>query len=133
MIIVDDVLTTGSSILSAAEAVEELEAQVSAVYVLVDRGEGGREALQQAGYPGGSNSRLELEQLQQQLESRYPPCLRHCRTTIPGGNKYWRELEARHDYLVGPLTAGEQLGRAGEQGTWRRSVKKESPTNPGGD
>lgn len=127
VVIVDDVLTTGSSILSAAAAVEELEAQVSAVYVLVDRREGGREALQQAGYPlEAVMHRLELEQLQQQLESRYPSLFAALQDNNPRWEQVpWRELEARHDYLVKPLKQlGERMGRARKQGLYEEEALK---------
>ncbi len=72
-VIVDDVLTTGASILSAAKAVEEAGGRVAAGYVLADRMEGGYEAVTAAGYPlEAIITRAELEALQQRLEKRYP-------------------------------------------------------------
>jgi orotate phosphoribosyltransferase len=50
-VVVEDVVTTGGSILDAVRAVEEYGCQVTGIIVLVDRQEGGREALEQAGYP----------------------------------------------------------------------------------
>ena len=50
VLLVDDVLTTGGSLLAAAEAVrEDTGADVRGVIVLVDREEGGRERLEAAG------------------------------------------------------------------------------------
>ncbi len=48
--IVDDVLTTGGSILHAAGVVEALGAKVGAVVVLLDRLEGGAARIREAGY-----------------------------------------------------------------------------------
>jgi len=48
--IVDDVLTTGGSVLKAIEAVAAANCQVVKVIVLVDRGEGGSDRLKQEGY-----------------------------------------------------------------------------------
>ncbi len=49
--LVDDVITTGASVLKAAErVVEETGAKVVKVLAVLDRNEGGREALAKAGY-----------------------------------------------------------------------------------
>jgi orotate phosphoribosyltransferase len=48
--IIEDVITTGSSARRAADAVRAAGGDVRGVLALVDRGEGGREALQEAGY-----------------------------------------------------------------------------------
>ncbi len=48
--IVDDVLTTGGSVLKAIEAVEAAKCQVARVIVLVDRHEGGGDELRKRGY-----------------------------------------------------------------------------------
>jgi orotate phosphoribosyltransferase len=47
--VVEDVITTGASALRAAEAVRSAGGQVVGVLALVDREEGGREALERAG------------------------------------------------------------------------------------
>jgi orotate phosphoribosyltransferase len=47
--VVEDVITTGASALRAAEAVRVAGGQVAGVLALVDREEGGREALERAG------------------------------------------------------------------------------------
>src|SRR5207248_6246001 len=47
--IVEDVITTGSSAARAAEAVREAGAEIAGVLALVDREEGGREALGRKG------------------------------------------------------------------------------------
>jgi orotate phosphoribosyltransferase len=49
--IVDDVLTTGGSILQAIAAVETIPARVVAIVVLLDRLQGGRQAIEERGYP----------------------------------------------------------------------------------
>ncbi len=49
-LIVDDVITTGSSILKAAKAVEEEGGKVILTMGIVDRLEGGRENIEKAGY-----------------------------------------------------------------------------------
>jgi len=50
VVIVDDVATTGASLLKAAEAVEEAGGKVVRIITLVDRQEGAREALEAKGY-----------------------------------------------------------------------------------
>ncbi len=50
VVVVEDVITTGGSALRAAEAVRNAGGQVVGVLALVDREEGGREAIEQAGY-----------------------------------------------------------------------------------
>ena len=49
--IVEDVVTTGSSVFKAIDAVRELGCEVVKVIVLVDREQGGREAFAAAGIP----------------------------------------------------------------------------------
>ncbi|MGH7718874.1 MAG: orotate phosphoribosyltransferase, partial [Gemmatimonadaceae bacterium] len=49
VVIVEDVITTGGSALTAAEAVRGAGGDVVGVLALVDREEGGREALSSAG------------------------------------------------------------------------------------
>lgn len=48
--IVEDVITTGQSALKAIDAVLAAGAQIAGVFALVDREEGGREAIEKAGY-----------------------------------------------------------------------------------
>jgi orotate phosphoribosyltransferase len=48
--IVEDVITTGGSIMKAVKIVEDEGYKIGAVVVLVDREEGGRENIEQAGY-----------------------------------------------------------------------------------
>lgn len=50
VVIVEDVITTGSSAQQAIVAVESAGGRVLGVLAVVDRGEGGREALERAGY-----------------------------------------------------------------------------------
>jgi orotate phosphoribosyltransferase len=50
VVIVEDVLTTGSSALDAARAVEHEGGHILGVMAVVDRQEGGREAVERAGY-----------------------------------------------------------------------------------
>ena len=49
VVVVEDVITTGGSALKATEAVRAADATVLGVLALVDREEGGREALEAAG------------------------------------------------------------------------------------
>jgi orotate phosphoribosyltransferase len=49
--IIEDVLTTGGSALRAIEAVSTVNGVVAGVLTLVDREEGGRQAIEQAGFP----------------------------------------------------------------------------------
>lgn len=51
VVVVEDVLTTGGSALKACKAVAEADGTVVGILVLVDREEGGRAALERAGYP----------------------------------------------------------------------------------
>lgn len=48
--IVDDVVTSGGSLLQAVDAVEEAGGRVAVVVALVDRRAGGRERIEEAGY-----------------------------------------------------------------------------------
>jgi orotate phosphoribosyltransferase len=48
--VVEDVVTTGASILDVIRAVEEAGCRVTGVYALIDRDEGGREAIEGAGH-----------------------------------------------------------------------------------
>ncbi len=49
VVVVEDVITTGNSALRAVDAVREAGGQIAGVLALIDREEGGREALEQAG------------------------------------------------------------------------------------
>lgn len=51
VVVVEDTMTTGGSALEAIEAVRAHGAQVAALLVLVDRSEGGRERIEEAGVP----------------------------------------------------------------------------------
>ncbi len=51
VVVVDDVITTGGSTLQAIEAVESCGGRVAFVLVLVDRQEGGRQAVESKGHP----------------------------------------------------------------------------------
>lgn len=51
VVIVEDVITTGSSALQAIETVKKSGGHVQGVLTLVDRKEGGREAIEREGYP----------------------------------------------------------------------------------
>ena len=51
VVVVEDVITTGASALAAIHAVTEAAGLVSGVLAVVDRDEGGRAAIEQAGYP----------------------------------------------------------------------------------
>lgn len=51
VVIVEDVITTGDSALEAIRAVESEGGRVLGVLAVVDREEGGRAALERAGYP----------------------------------------------------------------------------------
>jgi len=50
VVVVEDVITSGGSALRACEAIGEAGGEVLAVLALVDRCEGGREAIEEAGY-----------------------------------------------------------------------------------
>ena len=50
VVVIDDVITTGGSTLQAIEAIEEAGGRVAFVLVLVDREEGGREAIEKHGH-----------------------------------------------------------------------------------
>jgi len=72
-VIVDDVLTTGASVLSAAQAVEEAGGKVKKIYVLVDRLEGGKEIVEERGYRLESIiTRRDLEHFDRILRQKYP-------------------------------------------------------------
>jgi orotate phosphoribosyltransferase len=50
-VVVEDVITSGGSALKAIDAVEQADGQVIGVLALVDRQQGGREAIETRGYP----------------------------------------------------------------------------------
>jgi len=50
VILVEDVTTTGGSVLRAAKVIESEGAKVKAIFVVVDREEGARESLEKEGY-----------------------------------------------------------------------------------
>lgn len=50
VVVVDDVITTGGSTLQAIEAIEDSGGRVAFVLVLVDRQEGGRQAIEDKGH-----------------------------------------------------------------------------------
>jgi len=50
VVIVEDVITTGQSALKAIDSVLSAGGQIVGVFALVDREEGGREAIEEAGY-----------------------------------------------------------------------------------
>jgi orotate phosphoribosyltransferase len=50
VVVIDDVITTGGSTLQAIQAVENAGGRVAFVLVLLDRGEGGREAIEKHGH-----------------------------------------------------------------------------------
>lgn len=51
VVVVEDVITTGGSALRAAEAIKAAGGRIVGVLAVVDREEGGREAIEAAGYP----------------------------------------------------------------------------------
>ena len=51
VVVVEDVVTSGDSALRASQVLEEAGARVRGVLTLVDREDGGRDRLQNAGYP----------------------------------------------------------------------------------
>ncbi len=51
VVVVEDVLTTGGSAASAVEAVNDAGGKISGVLVVVDRGQGGRERVEELGLP----------------------------------------------------------------------------------
>jgi orotate phosphoribosyltransferase len=51
VVVIEDTVTTGGSAIKAIHAVEAEGGKVLAVLALVDREEGGREAIERAGYP----------------------------------------------------------------------------------
>jgi orotate phosphoribosyltransferase len=58
VVVAEDVITTGGSALRAVEAVREAGGQVVGILAVVDREEGGREAITAAGYPVAALVRL---------------------------------------------------------------------------
>ena len=70
-VVVEDVITTGSSALKAADAVKAAGGHVTGILALVDRQEGGREAIENAGYKVISiTDRRELMALVSNLDER---------------------------------------------------------------
>ena len=70
VVVVEDVITTGGSARNAIEAVEAEGGTVLAVLALVDREEGGRQALEDAGYP--VHTLFAVSELLAELERRAP-------------------------------------------------------------
>jgi orotate phosphoribosyltransferase len=50
VVVIEDTITTGGSALKACQALEAADAEIQAILALVDREEGGREALEETGY-----------------------------------------------------------------------------------
>ncbi len=50
VLLVEDVVTTGGQLLEAAKTLEEAGVRVERIVAVIDRGEGGRENIEQAGY-----------------------------------------------------------------------------------
>jgi orotate phosphoribosyltransferase len=50
VVVVEDVITTGSSALKAVDAIKAAGGDIAGLFALVDREEGGREAIEAAGY-----------------------------------------------------------------------------------
>lgn len=50
VVVVEDVITTGSSALKAVDAIKAAGGYIAGLFTLVDREEGGREAIEDAGY-----------------------------------------------------------------------------------
>ena len=50
VVVVEDVITTGGSTIQAIEAIEEAKGSIAFVIALVDREEGGREAIERLGH-----------------------------------------------------------------------------------
>lgn len=75
-IIVDDVLTTGSSLFQAERVVREEGGRILGMYVLVDRLEGGREAVEKEGHLFNSLiTRTDIEAIDQHVRGRCGPLL----------------------------------------------------------
>ncbi len=146
-VIVDDVLTTGASVLNAASAVEEAGGSVSAIYVLVDRMEGGREAIEKAGHIlDAAINRGSLEKLQREMERRYPALSSSLQAEeVPWGKLPWDELQPDYPALAaglqelsaGVAAAGEskRLGRLELEKAAGRifSAVKAAVFHPGGE
>jgi orotate phosphoribosyltransferase len=58
VVVVEDVITTGKSALQAVEAIEEAGAVILGVLAIVDREDGGREAIAERGYDVVSLTRI---------------------------------------------------------------------------
>lgn len=50
VVLVEDVVTSGGQVLEAAKTLEEAGAKVERIVAVIDRAEGGREKIEQAGY-----------------------------------------------------------------------------------
>ena len=50
VLLVEDVVTSGGQLLEAAKTLEEAGARIERIVAVIDRGEGGRENIEQAGY-----------------------------------------------------------------------------------
>lgn len=70
VVVVDDVLTTGGSILQTIDAVEAVGATVAGVVVLLDRQQGGTERIQERGYH--LTPIFTFEDVRDYVESRRP-------------------------------------------------------------
>ena len=70
VVVVDDVLTTGGSLLQAIETVEGIGAKVTRVIVLLDRQEGGAERIRERGYD--LKAIFSFDDIRSYVESRRP-------------------------------------------------------------
>jgi orotate phosphoribosyltransferase len=58
VVVIEDVITTGGSALKAAEVIRNAGATILGVLAVVDREEGGREAIEAAGFQVASIARV---------------------------------------------------------------------------
>lgn len=109
VVIVEDVVTTGQSALDAVNVVREQGCKVEKIFALVDREEGGRENIKEAGYTLESILyKSELDRLEEHMYRKYQNFWKNLHAE--GSKDYWENLrQSLKELKTKELTIGLAL------------------------